>query len=893
MAFLITVWTTLLWLASATGFDPTFPAGPISFLSQSIDLLKSLGSYNSSWEGVTLYPEGPDPHLRPAYLLQGDFRDLKLPPSELNQVIELLRSNSEFTISARLKQEPRNTGSIISFAHGINRYLELQSSSRADEIRLSYITKLNSKVYVEKFPYRLNDNKWHDIVVSVSGPEVELLVDCKSLFKRVLRMGEPIRNFPGTTQLWIGQRNNMTYPFKGGMQNVRLIGGPHGYLSSCPDLDSTCPSCGQFFQLQNTVQELTRHLQELSERLVVAESRISKVEECDCHKSCHLNGTIYADGAKWQSKCDICSCVHGTVECQPVKCPEPPCKHPVNISGRCCQSCLKNCLFNGQFYDHGEVITVKKCVDCECKDGSMKCNKTDPEKSCPKLNCPPEKQFSVPDHCCMFCPGVDYCAKGHYCHANASCLNLQTTYACQCDQGFHGDGRMCSDIDECQQEGGLDGHHCHQNTRCVNIPGSYECECLPGYRRIDKFNCAELDECSTGEHNCDVNAECINSEGSYHCVCKDGYTGDGYSCQPVCSQKCLNGGICRRPGKCACPNGYTGSSCELDLDECATDSHRCTNTSVCVNMIGWYYCKCDEGYENRYKDNNSKTICLDINECNSDLHTCHPSAQCINTNGKFVCECPPNRPECKLSCIFEGNEILSGESVSPRHDPCEICTCQKGVMTCEKPKCDCTSPDAKENPCCPRCNERHACRHQELPNVILNHGDQWSYQCQVCECLYGDIDCEEMICPPLLCDNPVLNPEDCCHHCEDLCSSGNGNSSASGQQCSFAGRMYDSGSQIIDPKDPCTACNCKDGQLCCSYNFDCGDNPRAVGYDGLVASKNETTSSDSALFDVTKHSSVLRLATNSAGFSVSDSRSSETENSRAPRKRLRRASPGG
>lgn len=42
-----------------------------------------------------------------------------------------------------------------------------------------------------------------------------------------------------------------------------------------------------------------------------------------------------------------------------------------------------------------------------------------------------------------FLTGVDYCAKGHVCHANATCRNLQTTYACQCDQGFQGDGRLC------------------------------------------------------------------------------------------------------------------------------------------------------------------------------------------------------------------------------------------------------------------------------------------------------------------------------------------------------------------------------------------------------------------------------------------------------------------
>lgn len=40
--------------------------------------------------------------------------------------------------------------------------------------------------------------------------------------------------------------------------------------------------------------------------------------------------------------------------------------------------------------------------------------------------------------------GVDYCAKGHACHANATCLNLQTTYACHCNHGFHGDGHKCT-----------------------------------------------------------------------------------------------------------------------------------------------------------------------------------------------------------------------------------------------------------------------------------------------------------------------------------------------------------------------------------------------------------------------------------------------------------------
>lgn len=54
---------------------------------------------------------------------------------------------------------------------------------------------------------------------------------------------------------------------QGALQEVHLISGPHGYLTQCPHLSSTCPTCGQFSLLQNTVEQLTKHLHELSERV--------------------------------------------------------------------------------------------------------------------------------------------------------------------------------------------------------------------------------------------------------------------------------------------------------------------------------------------------------------------------------------------------------------------------------------------------------------------------------------------------------------------------------------------------------------------------------------------------------------------------------------------------
>lgn len=146
-------------------------------------------------------------------LFSGDYRDLKLPPSAFEQVSDILRRSPEFTISAWVRQEVGNTGSLVSFAHGLNRYLELQSSGRKNEIRLHYTSRVDSKVYVETFHYRLADNLWHHVAISVSGSQAELLVDCHPLYKRLLRPGAPDRNFSLPQQLWLGQRNKH-YHFK-------------------------------------------------------------------------------------------------------------------------------------------------------------------------------------------------------------------------------------------------------------------------------------------------------------------------------------------------------------------------------------------------------------------------------------------------------------------------------------------------------------------------------------------------------------------------------------------------------------------------------------------------------------------------------------------------------
>nr|XP_013044263.1 epidermal growth factor-like protein 7 isoform X1 [Anser cygnoides]XP_047908724.1 epidermal growth factor-like protein 7 isoform X1 [Anser cygnoides]XP_047908726.1 epidermal growth factor-like protein 7 isoform X1 [Anser cygnoides]XP_047908733.1 epidermal growth factor-like protein 7 isoform X1 [Anser cygnoides] len=62
----------------------------------------------------------------------------------------------------------------------------------------------------------------------------------------------------------------------------------------------------------------------------------------------------------------------------------------------------------------------------------------------------------------------------------------------------------------------------------------------------------------------------------------------------LCQVPCQNGGRCAFPGRCACPPGWTGLSCQTDVDECAGRSHGCSQ--LCVNTAGSFRCACRDGF---------------------------------------------------------------------------------------------------------------------------------------------------------------------------------------------------------------------------------------------------------------------------------------------------------
>lgn len=80
-----------------------------------------------------------------------------------------------------------------------------------------------------------------------------------------------------------------------------------------------------------------------------------------------------------------------------------------------------------------------------------------------------------------------------------------------------------TDIDECK----TDSFNCDVNANCSDTLGSYECTCNDGYTG-DGDVCSDIDECLSNP--CDKNATCNNTDGSFFCECDSGFVGDGMSC---------------------------------------------------------------------------------------------------------------------------------------------------------------------------------------------------------------------------------------------------------------------------------------------------------------------------------------------------------------------------
>ena len=144
------------------------------------------------------------------------------------------------------------------------------------------------------------------------------------------------------------------------------------------------------------------------------------------------------------------------------------------------------------------------------------------------------------------------------------------------------------------------------------------------------YICERDDTCLSSP--CQNGGTCLvnSANGDWMCECPGGTSGDNCACSDIYCENdrpCVNGAS---EPSCDCGEIFTGSRCELDIDECL-DVNIC-NGGHCINSNGGFNCICPSSRQGDRCEN-------DVNEC--EEHGCHSNGECTNYHGSYTCECLP------------------------------------------------------------------------------------------------------------------------------------------------------------------------------------------------------------------------------------------------------------
>ncbi|XP_076603795.1 epidermal growth factor-like protein 6 isoform X1 [Chaetodon auriga] len=190
-------------------------------------------------------------------------------------------------------------------------------------------------------------------------------------------------------------------------------------------------------------------------------------------------------------------------------------------------------------------------------------------------------------------------------------------------------------------------------------------------------------------------------------------------CEAQCEHGCKHG-ECVGPNKCKCFPGYTGKTCNQDLNECGLKPRPCEHR--CMNSYGSYKCYCLNGYTVMPDGSctNSRTCslahcqygceevqgeirclcpsaglqlgqdertCVDIDECVPGKNLCPYNRQCVNTFGSYYCKCQEGYDlkyvDGKYDCV-DHDECATGTHKCSHHADClntrgsYKCRCKSG-----------------------------------------------------------------------------------------------------------------------------------------------------------------------------------------------------------------------
>ena len=132
---------------------------------------------------------------------------------------------------------------------------------------------------------------------------------------------------------------------------------------------------------------------------------------------------------------------------------------------------------------------------------------------------------------------VDPCKPNNTCDKNARCQRIDGfNYSCTCNDGFTGNGKNCTNIDDCASSKAYCNNNdttstetcppCQNNATCHDMILTFNCTCLPGFD--GQFCGHNIDECNSTnfEYSCDIeHSDCIDGVNNITCECHRGFTG--------------------------------------------------------------------------------------------------------------------------------------------------------------------------------------------------------------------------------------------------------------------------------------------------------------------------------------------------------------------------------
>ncbi|KAK5882024.1 hypothetical protein CesoFtcFv8_020658 [Champsocephalus esox] len=192
------------------------------------------------------------------------------------------------------------------------------------------------------------------------------------------------------------------------------------------------------------------------------------------------------------------------------------------------------------------------------------------------------------------------------CHKDADCLSTKQNFTCTCKPGFTGDGRNCTDVDECAELATC------QNAKfeCKNTPGSVECFCR--YKKTrDTDGCGDLANPPGGNvFNVSVGWVPNRSDGLKQLVdiLSMGFQNKFYNASKKDPAQGSPPGVAEyrinmssdtphwyiRDYMARVSSHYNMRGIEVDdLDECKAKEVVCVYPALCANTYGGYRCVCN------------------------------------------------------------------------------------------------------------------------------------------------------------------------------------------------------------------------------------------------------------------------------------------------------------